>query len=324
MHADASVRLWKIAVAGGGVFLLVVAVAAWLFWPGVPTYDVVLQYRQLVSGSVDDWHPPVMIRLWQLLGARGFGTAPMFALQMLLYGIGFALVIGALVRAGRPKAALAAGLFGISPLLLGWQVVVMKDEQMLGALIAAFGIVAAYRLSGKAVPVWAAVIAGVLLLYATLLRGNAMFASVPLAVLLLPGPKSWKLRAIVAVVAMIALLLLSPPIQRAVFDAKASSRLKTQPLFDLAGIASRTPADPWPFTAAERLQLVERQCANPFFWDSLGGLGPCADVTARARTSSSSELMIAFVRNVVRHPLAYAEHRLAHWNMTERCSSRSA
>lgn len=306
------------ALAFAGLFLVIIASAVWVFWPGIPTYDSVLQYRQLVSGQIDDWHPPVMARVWQLLNPISPGTGPLFALQMLLYGIGFALVIAALVRAGRPKAALAAGLFGMSPLLLGWQIVVMKDEQMLGALVAAFSIVAAYRLTGKAVPVWAGLLAALLLVYATLLRGNAVFATVPLTMLLLPRPNSWRVRCILGIVAMVGLLVLSPPIQRALFDAKPSSRLKTQPLFDLAGISSRTPADPLPFTAAERSQLVERHCSNSFFWDSLGGLGPCADVTARVRASSSSELTIALARNVMRHPLAYAEHRLAHWNMTER------
>jgi hypothetical protein len=94
--------------------------------------------------------------------------------------------------------------------------------------------------------------------------------------------------------------------------------MKTQPLFDLAGIAVRTPSDPGPFTAAERIQLIERQCANSFFWDSLGGRGPCADVTARVRTMSSDAMTIALAQKVALHPLAYAEHRLAHWNMTQR------
>ena len=46
--------------------LLIAGVAA-LFWPGVPMYDTVSQYEQVVSGDVTDWHPPVMVRLWQLL-----------------------------------------------------------------------------------------------------------------------------------------------------------------------------------------------------------------------------------------------------------------
>ena len=49
--------------------LLIASVAA-LFWPGVPMYDTVAQYRQVLGGPVDDWHPPVMVRLWQLLHWR--------------------------------------------------------------------------------------------------------------------------------------------------------------------------------------------------------------------------------------------------------------
>ena len=50
--------------------LLIASVAA-LFWPGVPMYDTVAQYEQVLSNQVDDWHPPVMVRLWQVLHSLG-------------------------------------------------------------------------------------------------------------------------------------------------------------------------------------------------------------------------------------------------------------
>ncbi len=93
--------------------------------------------------------------------------------------------MAALVRsrrwAGRRRALVA-----ISPLLLGWQMVVLKDTQMLGALVAAAGIVAHYRLAKRRIPIAAAAAVVLLIGYATLVRANALFATVPLTVLLLP------------------------------------------------------------------------------------------------------------------------------------------
>lgn len=312
-----NIRASKAFVAAA-LFSFLIIVTTRMFWPGIPTYDTVLQYRQLVTGSVDDWHAPVMVRVWQMLLPIGEGTGPMFTLQMLLYGIGFSTLIGGLVRSERPLTAFGVGLLATSPLLLGWQIVVMKDQQMLAAMVAAFGLVALYRLPGKPIPPWAIVSTASLLIYATLLRGNAVFATVPLAVLLLPRPETWGIRSLFSVLAMVVLLVLLPPMGRSLFDAAPSPRLKTQPLFDLAGMSVRTPLDPWPFTASERAEIVSRNCSHPFFWDPLGGRGPCAKATARVRTSTPGEFNAMLARKVASHPRAYAEHRLAHWNMTQR------
>ena len=156
------------------------------FWPGVAMYDTVAQYGQVLSGDVDDWHPPIMVRLWQLLHPLGPTTGPMFLLQVALYASGFALIVAALVRAGRWRAAIGAVVLAMSPLLLGWQMVVLKDAQMLGALVAAFGIVSHYRLAERRIAPPAAAVVALLLVYATLVRANAVFATVPFAVLILP------------------------------------------------------------------------------------------------------------------------------------------
>jgi hypothetical protein len=112
-------------------------------------YDTVSQYGQVLTDPVDDWHPPVMVRLWQLLHPLADGTAPMFLVQVATYALGFALIVSALVRTGRWRAGIAAAILGLSPLLLGWQMVILKDAQMLGALVAACGILAHFRLADR-------------------------------------------------------------------------------------------------------------------------------------------------------------------------------
>ena len=302
---------------GGAVALLVALVAA-TFWPGVAMYDTVAQYGQVLSGKVDDWHPPVMVRLWQLLHRLGPSTAPMFFLQTALYASGFALIVAALVRQGRWRAGVAAAILALSPLLLGWQMVIVKDAQMLGALIAAFGIIADHRLTGRKTSAGAIAIVGLLLTYATLVRANAAFATVPLVMLVSPGPRKMLARGMTAIVAILVVLGVSPLINHDLFGASSSGVAKTQPLFDLAAIAVAAPRASSPFTSSERAQIAARHCVKNFFWDPIGDPTACGPITARLNGRNEADLYIELARSAGAHPLAYGMHRARHWNSTER------
>jgi hypothetical protein len=282
-------------------------------------YDTVAQYTQVLGGPVDDWHPPVMVRLWQLLHPLGRGVAPMFAFQVMLYAVGFALIVATLLRTGRPRSAIAAAVLAISPLLLGWQMAVLKDTQMLGALVAVTGIIAHYRLSKRSVPPPAAALVALLIGYATLVRANALFATVPLGVLLLPTNKRPLISVAIAVVGFAAVLTLTPFVNQDLLCAEPSGVAKSEPLFDLAAIAVATPATaPSPFTPDERAQIAERHCVRAFFWDPLGDPAGCSDATDRLLEEHAGTLYLELAQAVAAHPLAYAAHRLAHWNSTER------
>jgi hypothetical protein len=281
-------------------------------------YDTVSQYDQVLSGDVTDWHPPIMVRLWQLLHPLAPGTAPMFVTQAALYALGFGLIVAAFIRVNRPWAAVATAILALSPLLLGWQMVVLKDTQMQGALLAALGIVAFTRLAGRPLPAALAGLAAVLLIYATLVRANAVFVTVPLGLTLLQRPAAMGPRAATAVGLIAALLALSPTINDRLFGASHSAVARSLPLFDLAAIAVATPDTPSPFTPGERAQIVARHCVKPFFWDPLGDPSACAPVTERLNDESDKTLYLALARAAAAHPLAYAEHRFRHWNSTER------
>lgn len=280
-------------------------------------YDTVAQYGQVLSGDIDDWHPPVLVRLWQLLHPLAAGTAPMFLVQVVLYAAGFSLIIGALAITGRWRSALGAALLALSPLLLGWQMVVLKDAQMLGGLLAALGIFAHYHLTNRRMPAAAAIVVGLLLVYATLVRANGLFATVPLVVLMLPKRKRLLPSAALAVAAMAAVLAVTPLINHRLFGAEPSGVAKTQPVFDLAAIAVASH-DRTLFTEAELAQIDARHCVKAFFWDPLGDPTACSAATERLMDEPAGQLYAALAQSVGRHPLGYALHRVAHWNSTER------
>jgi hypothetical protein len=283
------------------------------FWPGYAMYDTVAQYGQVVAGTYEDWHPPIMARWWALVGR---GTAPMLALQLAGYWLGLGLLA---VRVGG-RGGVAVLCIGALPLFLGWQVVVLKDAQLLGALLAATGIVGWWRLAGRRLPVAALAAAAVLIGYATLVRANAVFATVPLVVMLLPRPRGVAGRAGLVVAGTLAVLAVSSPINHDLLGAGHSGVEKTQALYDLSGIAVRAGpnAAATGLLPAETAALIVRRCVKPFFWDPLGEPRRCDATIERLRQMPAATLYPMLADAILHHPFAYAAHRLAHLNSTER------
>ena len=290
-----------------------------LFWPGFAMYDSVAQYEQVLSGSYDDWHPPVMARLWSVLHPLGPGAAPMLVVQLGLYWLGLGGIAAGLAATKRTRSAAAVLAIGVLPPFLGWQVVVLKDAQAMGALLGAAGLVAWWRLRGLRVPVAVAISCGVLIGYATLARANAVFAAVPLGVLLLPAATRWPVRIGMWIGFTLLVLALAPVVNHRLLGATSSGVERTAPFFDMAGIAARAPdATGTGLTPAERAMIVARHCARPFFWDPLGDPDHCGPALDRLRAVPVGTVDRLWLVSILQHPLAYAGHRIAHVNSTER------
>jgi hypothetical protein len=292
------------------------------FWPGVVMYDSVAQYQQIVSGSYNDWHPPVMARLWSVFHGIGLtGQGPMFALQGLLYWSGLGLIAAALVKGGSRIAAIAVLALGLWPPFLAWQSVVLKDGQMASAMLAATGIVAWRRLAGQVLrPVDIA--AAVLLLgYATLVRANAIFAVAPLAAgLFLPWQwRRWPARFALIVAGTLAVLALAPRINHGLLGADASGVEATQPIFDMTGIAHRAGPDAVKLLPREAWMKVEAaHCHSSVFWDIFSSGRRCGFIQDELSGKPTKEIFAGWIAAIRANPGAYAGHRIAHWNLTMR------
>jgi hypothetical protein len=303
--------------------LLAVACAA-LAWPGIAAYDATTQFTQAITGQYDDWHPPIMARLWSLfLKAGAWGTAPMLLLQLALFWSGLAMLAAALRRAKAPVASWCVLAIGLLPPVLDWMVVVDKDCQMIGALACACGLIALFGLAKRRVPVWAGAIVAILLAYALLLRANSVFAVMPLAFAWAGWfeLRRWWLRGVALLAAMLLAIGVSGPINHGLLGADRSGVQYTLPIFDLAGISHRanlaampglSPAD---WARAERLH-----CTTPFYWDPFADparCGPMGNVLV-SDSDGSPPLFRNWIAAIVAHPTAYAEHRAAHLNSTLR------
>lgn len=306
-----------------GVALALAIGCALLIWPGIAVYDTVRQYEQALAGSYDDWHPPVMARLWgALLALHLGGSGPLLLIQIGLYWGGIGLIAAALARTGARRAGWAALLAGLSPLVVDWLLVVVKDAQMVAAMVAAVGLVGWYRLLGRALPRIVVALVVVLLGYAMLVRANAVFAVVPLAFALLgwPGLRRWPARAAVLLLATLIAIGGSDVVNHRLLGAERSHVERTQAIFDLGGIAHFAGLRTMPGVPEREWAEAERKrCYMPFYWDSLGDPAQCGAIGSRFLTMTGpSPIMRDWVVAIATHPLAYAEHRLAHLNATLR------
>ena len=317
------------AVAAAATLLAGAHLAVW--FPGESGPDADSQYAQILSGRLDDWHPPIMAWLWSFFHLFANGGAPMFCFQVALYWLGFGLIGTALARAGRPLAAWAMLGVALLPPLLETSVILLKDVGMAVTFLTAVAALFWYRIEDRAVPRPVAAASLVLLVYGVLVRANAVFAVVPLlAYLIRPRwlARPWWLLALSLPVGL-AMVPAANLINHRVLQAEPLHIIRSLQIFDITGIAyySDDLAVLGPNTGLVRAD-VDR-CYQPLNWDRLAPWGDCrffwdrlavsrdlrgvAELDARAAmgVKPNPDLLGRWVAAIVRHPLAYAQHRLA-------------
>lgn len=299
--------------------MLLAVVHAALFWPGIMTWDAIRQYGQAVSGQYDDWHPPAMNWLWRQLRGFAAGPAPMLVLQVALYWGGTLLWMHAAWQRGGRGAALAIGLLALSPIVLVLVGTVLKDSLFAGALLLASGLLASARPDARAPRIAAAL----LLVAAATLRFNAVPACLPL--LVLAAPEGWRrtLPRLGATAVLAAIpLVLALPLANAALQAKRSGVELSLVIYDLGGIGKFSSSDVFPPTAVSHPAAVNADCYSPISWDSYAwwGANPCAIgfTTLQAPLKAGHGPYGWWAAAVLHHPLAYAEHRLAHFDRNTR------
>ena len=305
------------------------------FWfPGEAGPDSQAQYAQAIAGQFDDWHPPIMAWLWSIFRLIADGDGPMFCFQVVLYWLGFGLIAIALARAERWLAAWAMLGVALFPSLLTLNVVLLKDVGMAVTFLAAFGALFWYRAQDRAVPPAAAAIVLALLLYGTLARANAVFAAVPLfAYMIRPQwlGRPWRLLALSLPIAL-ALVPAANLVNQRILGAAQRETIRALQVFDIAGISfhSGDLAVFGPGNAFTREEVTG--CYAPAFWDRLAPWGECRvfwerlavsrdlqatvaklDASAVMEAQPNPDLRDLWLAAIIRHPVAYARHRLDHF-----------
>lgn len=311
-----AVRRRADVLAWGGLTLAILASLS--YWPGLMIWDSGRQYDQALSGDFDDWHPPAMEAVWRLWSFLWKGPAPMLLTQIGLYGAGFALMIRQALQSGARLRAVALALCMLMPLSMALMGEVIKDSLMAAALVCATGLWLGAPAEGGR---WRRLAAVVLVSATAALRYNAFLAGAPL--LFAMAPARWRDRPLkiagLALALCVALLLVMPTVNR-LLNAKKSGVELSLVIFDLGGIGRFSGQNVFPPVGVPHPVQVNRACYSPEKWDTYAMWvdEPCqiSFDAVRAyfdRTRQSSKGW--WIKAILAHPFAYAEHRLAHWNI---------
>lgn len=251
-------------------------------WPGELIGDSISQLAEIRAGRLRDWNPPLMAVIWRALGAT---PQAMLLVQVLLYWSGLALLADQLRRESSAPWGFALLLVGLTPMSLVYLGVVQKDTLLVSLLLVATGLMLRF---GRA----AALLPGLL---AMLTRANAIFAVPPLFV----RSQRWPVALALSLAIAAALVPVSRLINLSLLGAERSHVEKSLQLFDLAGIEVHSG----------RLVIgpdVSR-CYTPFYWDTL-------QHDCGAFDRSPPDLTARWIAVIGAEPLAYARHRLIHFN----------
>jgi len=291
------------------------------YWPGIMTWDAINQYGQEVDGEFDDWHPPAMAWLWRQLITVKVGPGPMFVLQLVLYWTGYATIVGAALRRRRTGMAFALAACALLPFPLAIMGSVLKDCLMEGVLLSAVGLLLWVKPERDwAVRIWAIL----MLLFAATLRFNAFLATLPLLVALLP--MAWRrtqLRLAAVSAVSLSALVLAIPVANRLIGAERSGVELSLVVFDLGGITRFSGVDVFPAIAVADPVAVNARCYRPDKWDSYSTwaapLCPIGfDTITAAFAASGRSPYWTLAEAVLAHPIAYAQHRLGHFNINSR------
>ncbi|WP_404367504.1 hypothetical protein AB5I39_12930 [Sphingomonas sp. MMS24-J45] len=317
--------LRKIPVRRRAPILAAVALAlvalghALTFWPGILTWDAIRQYGQAVSGSYDDWHPPAMNWLWRQLRAVAAGPGPMLTLQVILYWGGTALWALAGYRRGGWKSAAVIVAAMLSPIAVVLVATILKDSLFAGALLLASGILAVARAGAWRLRL----VAAVLLIAAATLRFNAGPACLPLLLIALPDAWRRTVPRLAASAALLAVpLILALPLANAALGAKRSGVELSLVIYDLGGIGRFSGTSAFPPIATPDPVAVNAACYSPVSWDRYAwwGADPCpiGFETLKVPLRQGHGPYGWWAAAVLAHPVAYIEHRLAHFDRNVR------
>jgi len=294
------------------------------FWPGVMTWDSVRQYEQALSGQFDDWHPPAMEWLWRQLLPIHHGPLPMLLLQLALFWAGVTLLIGWAQRERRPWLALGIVACAIMPGVISIMGAVVKDCLMAGASMAAIGVLAAVSGQQRRHLGWR-MLGIALLVAASTLRFNAFMATAPIGIALVPpGWRDRWAKFALSTLVVTALMIAALPAANRLLNPEKSGVELSLVIFDLGGITKYSGVDVFPpLPSVKRPVEVATRCYTPVKWDSYSWwVDPLCPIEFYgiqdwfAQHKINPELF--WVKAILAHPIAYAEHRWAHFGEATR------
>lgn len=291
------------------------------FWPGQMSFDSAYAWWQARGGETSTLVPPIFVLVWRGSRLLVDGPGAMFALDLVLFWVGLALIARAL-RGGMLATSAMFAAVGLAPVVLLLRGHVWTDVALFASLVFATGLLATASRDTRRRFQLAALCA---LVYAGLLRHNAVPAIVPLlawlAAIALRGdgaekaPSRWRV-AIVTALATVAVVFLGIAL-----NASVQRRIPLWPSlaqFDLAAISIETGTLQLPtFMHGPGLDMADLEQAyrpwsnTPMLRNTRAGLRDPFDPPF-----SDDQIVIlrrAWIDAIIAQPDAWLRHR---WRVT--------
>jgi hypothetical protein len=291
-----------------------------VFYTGIMTYDAKFIYEDIAKGVLGDWQSPVMTVLWGAIDPIAPGPGSMFLLIATSYWLGFGLLAFAMARHSS-RLALLLPLLALTPPAFVFVGIIWRDMLFAATWLLAAVIVFAAAKGGARFRMMVKVLALMLCALGVLLRPNALIAAPILAAYIgWPTQMSWKRTAILFVPAMAAFFALVQVVYYGALGATRQHPVQSIMIFDLGGISHFTKQNQFPVTWSEpERSLLLNSCYQPTQWDIYWQLEPCDFVMRKVEREEklfgTPVITEAWMRAVMRHPLAYLRHRSAFmWN----------
>lgn len=305
-------RLVPWIVAAVGVVATIV-----ILYPGQYPFDSAYQLWQARDGQFNDLSPVAMTALWSLMLKVNANPASLLCLNLAMFWSGLALCVVAISGMQLVRAALLLAL-GMAPLTLVEMAHLLTDAHMAAVLMLATGLAAWGLTKGGRGAMLSCL---VLLVYAGLVRHNALAAVLPYSAVVAPAMMPKRRRDWNAVwLAAIALGVLSLATAFALDRALTVQRMTVWPtiaMWDLAALSVDRGALLLPsFTHGPGLTVEELR--------KTGAFNPTSTTLLFQRTSSGMrdglaapftpdqllELRRAWIDAVRQNPDVYTRHRL--------------
>ncbi len=161
-------------------FLLILgaAQAVLTFYPGSMSFDSDQQFQQALSGTYEDWHPPIMAWLWHNLLWIKKGPQPMLFFHVGMFWLGLFLIWYRFAQKKR-YAYLIVPLLGFLPSVISMMGVIWKDIGLGSSLVLVVGLLVFNHRYKKL----SAFLILILLFYGTAVRHNGIAATLPFYIL---------------------------------------------------------------------------------------------------------------------------------------------
>ena len=291
-----------------------------VFYPGIMTYDAKFIYEDMGKGTFGDWQSPFMTWLWGLIDPIAPGSGSMFLLIATCYWLGFGLLT--IVLATRAKwSALLLPILALLPPALAFVAIIWRDVLFATCWLIAATI--AFAASGRSSPIRlpAQMLSLALVAMGVLVRPNALLAAPVLAAYVIwPSQFSLRRTTILFVPAVLGFFAVVQLVYYGALGATRQHPLQSIMIFDLGGISHFAKENQYPvdWTEAQNTQLLNT-CYQPTQWDIYWRLEPCDFVMAKIEREKAlfgtPAIPKAWLLAILRHPLAYLQHRLAFmWN----------